>query len=58
VAEHWVGTCRREVLDPVIVLNEAHVRRLLRAFVEYSHTDRTHLSVDYLDKDLRFHRYQ
>jgi putative transposase len=45
VAERWIGTCRRELLDHVIVLNEEHLRRLLREFVEYYHTDRTHLSL-------------
>jgi hypothetical protein len=27
VEEHWVGSCRRELLDHVIVLNESHLRR-------------------------------
>ena len=45
VAERWVGTCRRELLDHVIVLNEGHLRRLLREFLDYYHHDRTHLSL-------------
>lgn len=45
VAERWVGTCRCELLDHVVVLNEAHLRRLLREFVDYYHNDRTHLSL-------------
>jgi putative transposase len=45
VAERWVGSCRRELLDHVIVLNEAHLRRLLFAFLDYYHDDRTHLSL-------------
>ena len=45
VAERWVGTCRRELLDHVIALDEEHLRRLLREFVDYYHNDRTHLSL-------------
>jgi putative transposase len=40
-AERWVG-CRQELLDHVVVLNEAHLRRLLREYVAYHHEDRTH----------------
>jgi putative transposase len=42
VAERWVGSCRRELLDHVIVLNEAHLRRLAREYIRYYHEDRTH----------------
>ena len=42
VAERWVGTVRRELLDHVIVLNEKHLQRLLREYVEYYNTDRVH----------------
>ena len=42
VAERCVGSCRRELLDHVIVLNESHLRRLLRDYLEYYHDDRIH----------------
>ena len=45
VAERWVETCRRELLDHVVVLDEAHLRRLLSEFLAYYHDDRTHLSL-------------
>jgi transposase InsO family protein len=45
VAERWIGTCRRELLDYVLVLNEEHLRRLLREFLAYYHDDRCHLSL-------------
>jgi putative transposase len=48
VAERWIGSCRRELLDHVIPLNERHLRRLLRDYVRYYHLDRTH---DGLGKD-------
>jgi transposase InsO family protein len=48
IAERWVGSCRREILDHVIALNEPHLRRLIRDYVNYHHEDRTH---DSLEKD-------
>ena len=48
IAERWVGSCRRELLDHVIVLNENHLRRLARDYMHYYHEDRVH---DSLDKD-------
>jgi hypothetical protein len=42
VTERWVGSCRRELLDHVIVLNESHLRRLVRDYLEYYHDDRIH----------------
>jgi putative transposase len=41
VAERWVESCRRDLLDHVIALNEAHLRRLLASYVHYYHEDRT-----------------
>jgi len=48
LAERWVGSCRREILDHVILLNEEHLRRLMRDYVRYHHEDRIH---DSLEKD-------
>jgi putative transposase len=48
IAERWVGSCRREILDHVIALNEEHLRRLIRDYVRYYHQDRIH---DCLEKD-------
>jgi transposase InsO family protein len=45
VAERWVGSCRRELLDHVIVLNERHLKRLMAKYVRYYHEDRTHLGL-------------
>lgn len=46
VAERWVGSCRRDLLDHVIVLNERHLRCLLSEYVHYYHLDRTHLGLE------------
>jgi transposase InsO family protein len=45
VAERWVGNCRRDLLDHVIVLNERHLKRLMKNYVRYYHEDRTHLGL-------------
>ncbi len=45
VAERWVGSCRRELLDQVIPVSERHLRRLLSDYVRYYHDDRTHLGL-------------
>lgn len=45
VAERWVGSCRRDLLDHVIVLNERHLKRLMAEYVHYYHHDRTHLGL-------------
>ena len=45
VAERWVGSCRRELLDQIIPLNERHLKRLLLEFISYYHDDRTHLGL-------------
>ena len=45
IAERWVGSVRRDLLDHVIVLNERHLRRLLKDYVRYYHEDRTHLGL-------------
>lgn len=45
-AERIIGSIRRECLDHVIVLNERHLRRILRSYFEYYHESRTHLSLE------------
>jgi putative transposase len=41
-AERVIGTIRRELLDHVIVLNEAHLRRRLRSYLRYYNEARPH----------------
>ena len=41
IAERWVGSVRRDLLDHMIVMNERHLRRLLKGYVRYYHEDRT-----------------
>ena len=44
--ERVIGSIRRECLDHVIVLDEAHVRRILTDYFAYYHGSRPHLSLD------------
>jgi putative transposase len=45
VAERWVESCRRDLLDYVIAVNERHLKRPLSDYVSYYHEDRTHLGL-------------
>ena len=44
-AERVIGSIRRECLDRVIVINEGHVRRLLRRYPAYYNATRPHQSL-------------
>ena len=46
VAERWVGSVRRDLLDHVIVVNQRHLRRLMKNYIRYYHEDRTHLGLE------------
>ena len=52
-AERLIGSIRRECLDHLVVLSEAHLRRILQAYARYYNKIRTHRS---LDKDAPFSR--
>jgi transposase InsO family protein len=45
VTERWVESCRRDLLDHIIAVNERHLKRLLAEYVRYYHDDRTHLGL-------------
>jgi len=40
-----IGSIRRECLDHVVILNEMHLRRVLREYLTYYETSRTHLGL-------------
>src|SRR6267378_2311374 len=46
IAERCVGSCRRDLLDHIVALNERHLKRLLSEYVHYHHEDRTHLGLE------------
>jgi transposase InsO family protein len=43
--ERLIGTVRRECLDRVLVLGEAHLRQILSAYAAYYNEVRTHLAL-------------
>jgi hypothetical protein len=45
VAERWIGSLRRELLDHVVVLGEQHLRRLVNSYIRHHHEDRCHLGL-------------
>src|SRR5262245_60454466 len=52
-AERLIGSIRRECLDHIVVVGEAHLHRILAAYAGYYNELRTHLS---LSKDTPCHR--
>src|SRR3982074_269346 len=44
--ERLIGSIRRECVDHVIVLGEAHLRRILKSYARYYNGVRTHRSLD------------
>jgi Integrase core domain len=51
-AQRLIGSIRRECVDHIIVLSEAHLRRILTKYAAYYNALRTHRS---LNKDAPFH---
>ena len=45
-AERWIGNCRRELLEHVVIFGERHLVRLVRSYISYYHEDRGHLGLD------------
>jgi transposase InsO family protein len=45
-AERVIGSVRRDCLDHVIVLSEAHLRRILKEYFHYYYNFRPHLSLE------------
>ena len=46
VAERLIGSIRRDCLDHIIDLGEAHLRRILKSYARYYNETRTHLALD------------
>jgi hypothetical protein len=46
IAERWIGGCRRELLDRTLIWNQAHLRRILRAYEIHHNQHRPHRSLN------------
>jgi putative transposase len=46
IAERWVGSVRRECLDHLLLVNEAHVRSVLAAYVAHYNQARPHQGLE------------
>src|SRR5471030_2875645 len=46
VVERLIGSIRRECVDHIIVLGEAHLRRILKSYADYYNGVRTHRSLN------------
>jgi len=44
-AERLIGSIRHECLDHLIIVNTAHLRRVLSDYAAYYNADRTHLAL-------------
>lgn len=44
--ERLIGSIRRECLDHVVVLNQRHLRKMLKSYLAYYHRSRTHLALE------------
>ena len=43
--ERVIGSIRRDCVDHMIVVNERHLRKILRGYLAYYHDSRTHLGL-------------
>jgi len=51
--ERLIGTLRRECLDHLLIFSEAHLRKIISAYVAYYNHTRTHMA---LQKDAPLQR--
>jgi putative transposase len=44
-AERWIRTVREECLDKLLIINQAHLQRIMREFITYHNTARPHQGI-------------
>ena len=45
IAERWVQTCRRELLDRTLIWNQRHLLHTLREFEQFCNSHRPHQGI-------------
>jgi len=45
-SERWVRTAREEILDHILIISEAHLRQVLKEFINFYNSRRPHQSLD------------
>jgi transposase InsO family protein len=46
IMERWVGSVRREILDRILIVNAAHLRKVLAEYVDHFNANRLHRALD------------
>ncbi len=44
--ERWIRSVREECLDKVLIINQTHLRRVMREYVQFFNTARPHQGID------------
>ena len=44
--ERWIRSVREECLDKLLIINQAHLRRVMREYVEFFNTARPHQGLE------------
>jgi transposase InsO family protein len=55
IAERWIGTLRRELLDRMLILNQRQLGTVLAEYVAHFNTHRPHRTLDQQHRCNRFH---
>jgi putative transposase len=45
-AERWIRSVREECLDELLIINQAHLRRVMREYIEFFNTARPHQGIE------------
>lgn len=44
--EHWIRSVREECLDKLLIINQAHLRRVMHEYIAFFNTARPHQSLE------------